>query len=497
VEFQHLRIVALPPGLAKAAAMPVMIEPLPGWNDRQFAIFLLQTAADIEHALLVQYLYAAYSLPPNVVVKDPKTGKTVTTTDWSNTIRGIAQEEMGHLMSVQCLLRALGGPIGFDREHFPYRSQLYPFPFTLEPFTKKSLAKYVVAEMPDPALLDKSGLTPQQIEEIQERAARDSGGVPINHVGMLYDTLIKVVSGLKEADFRQDAIPYQPDPLDWNADEQEDTLEGIKVLPIRPLPDGSVTKLRDVALRALGIIARQGEGETPTTMATTTLKLKGRSHFERFLGIYQQFPDAFEPALPVAANPNTTVPLPSPWSQTADPETALQEQKNRPGRITNLVTRLWAHLFNVRYRILLAELDHYLLLPGNKPDPAAIRDRLRGWIFKEMDGRLDSSIASLAVYLAGLDQYRFPGFKAGAPFEVPYTFDLPDRGPDRWRLHRDLYEGSKTLVDEIIAALKKAGLPVPNLLDELTKFEDKDDGSGDTPPVGRVGYIDQHKDSEF
>ena len=43
---------------------------------------------------------------------------------------------------------ALGGPIGFDREHMPYRSQLYPFPFTLEPLTRSSLARYVVAEMP-------------------------------------------------------------------------------------------------------------------------------------------------------------------------------------------------------------------------------------------------------------------------------------------------------------------------------------------------------------
>ena len=50
-------------------------------------------------------------------------------------------------------------------------------------------------------------LTPEQIRHIQERATRDTGGVPINHVGMLYDTLIEVVGGLDEGDFRQDAIP--------------------------------------------------------------------------------------------------------------------------------------------------------------------------------------------------------------------------------------------------------------------------------------------------
>ena len=38
------------------------------------------TAADIEHALLVQYLYAGYSLPTGdfkVEIKDPKTGNTI------------------------------------------------------------------------------------------------------------------------------------------------------------------------------------------------------------------------------------------------------------------------------------------------------------------------------------------------------------------------------------------------------------------------------------
>ena len=103
------------------AAPPPTIEPLPGWNNRQFAIFLLQTAADIEHALLVQYLYAAYSLPvrkDSVKIIDPKTGQPVTMPDpsdpskkvdvttgfWSSKIASIAQEEMGHLLSVQCLL---------------------------------------------------------------------------------------------------------------------------------------------------------------------------------------------------------------------------------------------------------------------------------------------------------------------------------------------------------------------------------------------------------
>ena len=507
MEFHHLRIGPKPPQRVDAlwtAPSACTIEPLPGWNDHQFAIFLLQTAADIEHALLVQYLYAAYSLPPEVFIKDPATGSNVIdpdtqmpvkTTQWTGQIASIAQEEMGHLMSIQCLLRALGGPIGFDREHFPYRSRLYPFPFTLEPLTKNSLARYVLAEMPDPSLVPSSVLTPAQIQEIQERATRDTGGVAINHVGMLYDTLLAVVHRLDESAFRQDRIPYQADLNDWNANEDDDE-NGVKVLPIRPV--GSITSLRDIACRALRIIARQGEGITPTTMPPSGPSSMDHSHFMRFLKIYKLFPDGLEPALPVATNPNTTMPPCPGVDQPLDPETALEEQKNRGGRVTNEITLLWAHLFNVRYRILLMELHHYLLLRPDMPQQKIVRDRLVSWALSEMKDRMHSSIAALAqTVLAQLDQYPFPGFKAGAPFETPYTFDLPMLGPDRWQFHRDLYEGSRAIVAELETTLAQGGQQIPDALTELQKFEDTDDGSGQMPPQGRIGFIDEHRDSMF
>src|SRR6202035_3037603 len=46
--------------LAGRAATPVDLPPEFSWHD--YAIFLLSTAAEIEHSLMVQYLYAAYSL---------------------------------------------------------------------------------------------------------------------------------------------------------------------------------------------------------------------------------------------------------------------------------------------------------------------------------------------------------------------------------------------------------------------------------------------------
>ena len=61
---------------------------------------------------------------------------------------------MGHLVTVQNLLQALGLPPNFEREDFPPRKDLYPFALHLEPLRQHSLAKYVVAEAP----LDASGM---------------------------------------------------------------------------------------------------------------------------------------------------------------------------------------------------------------------------------------------------------------------------------------------------------------------------------------------------
>lgn len=67
---------------------------------------------------------------------------------WRREVLQVAREKMAHLAAVQNLLRFVGGPLTFDREDFPYRSALYPFPFRLEPLSRASLSRFVAAEMP-------------------------------------------------------------------------------------------------------------------------------------------------------------------------------------------------------------------------------------------------------------------------------------------------------------------------------------------------------------
>ena len=147
---------------AVAADESVITIPLPdlaAWpSPLDKAKILLESAAEIEHALLVQYLYAAYSLKSADDVSDPaQQGVLDFENDpdsWPRILLGIAREEMGHLITVQNLLQALGLPPNFEREDFPPRKDLYPFALHLEPLSQHSLAKYVVAEAP----LDASGI---------------------------------------------------------------------------------------------------------------------------------------------------------------------------------------------------------------------------------------------------------------------------------------------------------------------------------------------------
>jgi Ferritin-like len=500
---RQLRLVSNQPAalrapLASAAAGAFSLEQDPELTDVQYAIFLLQTAADVEHSLLVQYLYAAYSLKPDIPVgaKDPGTGKEVTTTTWAGTIAGIAQEEMGHLLSVQLLLRALGGPLSFAREHFPYRTQLYPFPFELEPLTKGVLAKYVYAEMPE--IVAPEVLPPEERREIAERAAAETGGVGLNHVGVLYDTLLGVLQRLPDSAFRDGAADWQADPSDWGDANQKDSVVGIHVLPIRLSDCTKPAKtLREVALRAVRIIATQGEAPTAMTLAGRmgplglTAAEMGISHFRRFLEIYRQYCDDFFPTRDVARNPNTTM-APQVWPM--DPEGLFREQRLQAGRITEPMTLLWAQLFNIRYRILLSYLAHYVALRayGASAEEAAIRNRLSVWALEEMNGRRpptdfprnSSSIKALAIKLADLDRTACLGPKAGAPFEAPFTFALPDLGPERWRLHKELYLASQGLVRKIVAQS-----PDPALA-ELTRYEE-----GTAAKPGRIKFIEDHINS--
>ena len=153
---------------------------------------LLNVAAEIEHGLMVQYLYCAFSIKPRYAAL---TGYGAPS---ANDIMGIAVQEMQHLGKVNNLLGALGAAPVLIREDFPYEPDIIPFRFRLEPASRGSLAKYVWTESPVGATDLAKARTAEDRQFCQQLdQALSNGQRRPNFVGPLYDAVIALV---KEVD---------------------------------------------------------------------------------------------------------------------------------------------------------------------------------------------------------------------------------------------------------------------------------------------------------
>lgn len=176
---------------------------------------LLHEASEIEHALMVQYLYAAFSIKPAYAAV---AGFGIPN---STDLLGVAVQEMQHLSQVNELLVALGACPSLVRENFPYEPDIYPFKFQLEPLSQKSLAKYLYAESP-PVALDRRKATNAKDRAMLDSLDRTLGkNVKVNHVGSLYDN---IGSRLKEyiASSKDEAEQLSP----WIAKLEEIKRQG-------------------------------------------------------------------------------------------------------------------------------------------------------------------------------------------------------------------------------------------------------------------------------
>jgi Ferritin-like len=411
-----------------AADETVIRVPLPDLSAWQAPLdkakILLESAAEIEHALMVQYLYAAYSLKSKKEVTDAKQKKVLndgSKDSWPNVLLGIAREEMGHLLTVQNLLLALGLAPNLEREDFPPRKDLYPFALHLEPLTQHSLAKYVVAEAP----VDASG-----IDDII-RVARVSRGAEINHVGVLYG-LLGVVFATKEqveegaadddswhamvSQLAELAHRHAPPADSWHLPdsafqvrfpEQQAAPSDWQVGGVRV---HAVTD-RETARAAIRDIGEQGEG----------LTVGGeQSHFERFRNLYRG--DGATLAFPAGE-----------WVPTR-----RVSKDPRVGDIADRRTRRWAELADLRYGLLLGLVEHYLLTTGDD------RKLLTAWIFAEMRTRVGFLARKLTAMPTGVADG-----VASIPFTLPVPLHLPGAETARWTVHKRRIESAVAKVQEI------------------------------------------------
>src|SRR6185295_15596368 len=96
-----------------------------GLEHREALIYTLGKAAELEHLVMLQYLFAAFSLKQR-----PSEGVTVeqltAIQGWRRTLLEIGGQEMLHLALVQNLLTAVGAAPRFARPNFPMPAYSYP-----------------------------------------------------------------------------------------------------------------------------------------------------------------------------------------------------------------------------------------------------------------------------------------------------------------------------------------------------------------------------------
>lgn len=410
------------------------------WHDQLITLLHLGTA--FEHALMVQYLYAAYSLGGDQIpVK-----RRAMVKQWQESFLAVAREEMGHLLTVQNVLTFVGTGFSLDRHRFPWAIEW----FDIEPLSLGSLACYVNAEMPEREKF-------REREEIEALAKKHlkKDAKPVHPVAEVYReimTLLKDPKRIPESALHPETYLWQASWDEWG--------RGYKPNPRALDPEGNLVKItkevdraaqfdshvlvyqvatRTDALAAIEAVSLQGEG---TKIPDNDKPGGGEwSHFRRFIKIYREFKKAndgsWSPAAPAATNPHTN-------SQAHDDKSYISCEE----------TRNWAILFNVRYRMLLTYLMHtYHLAPVTRPDLPNVRAMLIHRVFGEMYQLKTLSEKLFQMPLKDDDKPEIsagPRLTAGPPFEMPWSLQIPVSDVDCWCLHRDILSASRNACDAIM-----------------------------------------------
>ena len=372
-------------------------------DTRDELIIALSEAAEIEHGLLVQYLFAAFSMKRGES-EGISPGQQLMLAKWEGVILEVAQQEMSHLATVCNLLAAIGGSPQFGRPNFPQsnrssfevgvgrnggRHRHYPFDFQLEQFNDNSLYRFIISELP------KGEPPPIHPEQYNQSASMLFGFQkffdPIdvyNHVGELYKLI--------EEGFIQTLSRISEDELFIGA---EFTV---------------ITDLQS-AVAAIEEIIEEGEGATGAR--------KG-SHYERFIDLRSELREeqrndpAFKPARNVALNPQTRF---------------NSDSIGKCTLITHRVTNQLAALFNDVYQTMLIILIQYYSFGGETIDQ-------RKSLEKAARGMMSALIRPIAEMLTEMPMTESEdSLMAGPCFEIcrPITlYPLPGK---RWHILQERF----------------------------------------------------------
>jgi len=262
----------------------------PAAGGRQRLADMLAEAAELEHGLLCQYLYAWFSMK-----RAPEEGVSWQQLElmrqWGASLLLVARQEMEHLGLVCNLLTSIGEAPTLRRPDFPLSPRYYDLgiPCLLEPFGLPALERFIGFEAPqtpggaDLTRLGRTGLT----------LATTSIAALYDEIRSLFQTLDRpdLFVGPPGAQFTTPTIIPVP-------------IRGVQT-PNHPIYDVFLTAVTNLtsALAVIDQIVLEGEG-TPGGSQT--------SHFARFCTMYEQLRQqldadpGFQPARPVVADPCAT-----------------------------------------------------------------------------------------------------------------------------------------------------------------------------------------------
>ena len=373
------RLLATRGGTAAPEA-PFVIE------HREELIYMLCEAAELEHGIMCQYLFAAFSLRESED-EGLTADELAAVTRWQRQILSVAAGEMLHLSLVHNLLSAIGAAPHLSRPNLPAPAGHYPagVQLALLPFGDQALRHFMFLERPEGMDLDDAeGLAALQTATPSVNP-RDivPAGQDFATVGHLYRSI--------EAGFRHLAAKYGEDWLFAGPPRAQATPAHFGWPGLLP-----VTGL-DSACAAVEEIVEQGEGPRGQWR---------NAHFGQFVAIldeYRQMRAAnpgFEPARPVMA--------------------ANVRPHDRAGAVPLITDPLAARvtdLFNVGYEILLQLFERFFAHTTETDPQLKVLADASVALMVQVIKPLGSLITTLP---AGAG---YPAHTAGPSFELFYESD--------------------------------------------------------------------------
>ena len=407
---------------------------------REALIYMLCEAAELEHGIMCQYLFAAFSLKQREDEGlSPEELDAVTR--WRRAITHVATEEMLHLALVHNLLSAIGAAPHFGRPNLPAPAHNYPagVNLTLVPFGEPALAHFMFLERPEGMALEGAkGIDAPLADAVPLMSERDIVPQPQDFatVGHLYRSIELGFAHLAEKFGERHLFVGPP-----RAQASSESFRWRELVAVTDLAS---------AQRAIDTILEQGEGARGHWEA---------AHFGQFVRILDEYRQmkrakpAFDPVRPVMF---ATVRL-------------CRHDESVP-QIGERVTSRCVDLFNVGYEILLQMFERYFAHTEESDAQLATLADATVTLMAGVLRPLGSLITALPV---GPDH---PGRNAGPSFELFYEDDylMPHRDA-AWALLEERVREAATfcgLIQEIASeplarALDPVGAALTGVADSL------------------------------